>query len=71
MEKRALIVVLFNLQTKQRAYFLMNTGQDVFTMFYPQYKEKYKPSMEQAKVTKDIMSCRTATLGEHAYTTYF
>jgi hypothetical protein len=45
----------------------MSTVQDVLFMSYPQYKEKYRPSMEQAKAAKDIMNCRTATLGSHSY----
>jgi len=43
----------------------MSTVQD-FLEFYPRYKEKYSPSMEQAKAAKDIMSCRTSALGGHA-----
>jgi hypothetical protein len=45
----------------------MTTVQDLFLDFYPNYKEKYKPSMEQAKAAKDILRCRTADLGGHAY----
>jgi hypothetical protein len=45
----------------------MNTVQDLFNTFYPQYKEKYKASMEQTKAARDMMNCRTATLGGHAY----
>lgn len=45
----------------------MSTVQDVFLEFYPRYKEKYSPSMEQTKAAKDIMSCRTSALGGHAY----
>jgi len=45
----------------------MNTVQDLFTTFYPQYKEKYKTSMEQTRAARDMMNCRTATLGGHAY----
>jgi hypothetical protein len=45
----------------------MNTVQEIFLKFYPQYKEKYRPSKEQAKAAKDMMNCRTAALGGHAY----
>jgi hypothetical protein len=45
----------------------MTTVQDIFRAFYPQYKEKYKPSPEQAKAANDIIRCRTSQLGGHAY----
>ncbi len=45
----------------------MNTVQDLFNTFYPQYKEKYKTSMEQTRAARDMMNCRTATLSGHAY----
>jgi hypothetical protein len=45
----------------------MTTVQDLFQTFYPQYKENYRPSMEQAKAAKGILNCRTSTLGGHAY----
>lgn len=45
----------------------MTSVQDIFRAFYPQYKEKYKPSPEQAKAANDIIRCRTSDLGGHAY----
>jgi hypothetical protein len=45
----------------------MTTIQEIFRAFYPQFKEKYKSSPEQAKAANDIMRCRTASLGGHAY----
>jgi hypothetical protein len=44
----------------------VNTVQDVFLKFYPQYKEKYTPSAQQSKAAEDIMHCKTADLGGHA-----
>lgn len=45
----------------------MSTVQDLFRSFYHQYKEKYKTSSEQTKAARDMMNCRTAKLGGHAY----
>lgn len=45
----------------------MTTVQDIFLRFYPQYKEKYTPSAQQAKAAEDIMNCRTEALGGHVY----
>lgn len=45
----------------------MTSVQDIFRAFYPHYKEKYKPSSEQAKAANDIIRCRTSELGGHAY----
>jgi hypothetical protein len=45
----------------------MSTVQDLFRIFYPKFKERYKPSKEQAKAAKDIINCRTSALGGHAY----
>ena len=45
----------------------MNTVQDIFNKFYPDYLEKYTPNCQQAKAAKDIMNCRTSALGGHAY----
>lgn len=45
----------------------MSTVQELFRAFYPQYQEKYRPSMEQVKAAKNMMDCRTATLGGHKY----
>ena len=45
----------------------MTTVQDVFNRFYDQYKSRYNPSPQQAKAAIDIMNCRTAALGGHAY----
>jgi hypothetical protein len=43
------------------------TIKDLFLKFLPQYKEKYKLSAAQAKAATDIINCRTARLGGHAY----
>ena len=45
----------------------MTTVQDVFRTFYPQYKQSYAPSLQQAKAASDIMRCRTAALGGHTF----
>lgn len=45
----------------------MTTVQDLFVAYYPKYKETYTPSLEQAKAANDIMRCRTAEIGGHAY----
>jgi hypothetical protein len=45
----------------------MNTVQDVFRAFYLQYIEKYKTSTIQAKSARDMLNCRTANMGGHAY----
>src|SRR5690606_19005213 len=45
----------------------MNTVQEVFLKFYPEYKEKYRLSREQYKAAQAIMNCRTSKLGGHAY----
>ena len=44
----------------------MITVQDIFHQFYAPFKQNYSLSSQQGKVSKDIMSCRTATLGGHA-----
>jgi hypothetical protein len=41
--------------------------QDIFHKFYSQYRERYAPYNQQAKAAKDIMRCKTAALGGHAY----
>jgi len=45
----------------------MSTVQDVFYQFYSQYLEKYTPHYQQAKASRDIMNCKTNTLGGHVY----
>ena len=45
----------------------MNTVQDVFNTFYPEYVEAHKTSTVQAKAARDILNCRTATMGGHTY----
>ena len=45
----------------------MSTIQDIFQTFYPDYKEKYRLSSEQAKASTAIINCRTARLGGHKY----
>jgi hypothetical protein len=45
----------------------MNTVQDIFQRFYPQYKEKYTLSAQQSRAAEDIMNCRTEALGGHVY----
>jgi hypothetical protein len=45
----------------------MTTIQEIFKTFLPKYKEKYKLSIEQTKAANDIIRCRTADLGGHAY----
>lgn len=44
----------------------MPTVQDIFHQFQEQFKQKYSLSPQQAKTSRDIMSCRTAALGGHA-----
>lgn len=39
------------------------TVQDIFLRFYPAYLEKYSPSAEQAKVSRNIMNCKTGAYG--------
>lgn len=45
----------------------MNTVQEIFLKFLPEYTEKYKLSKEQYKAAKAIMNCKTDKLGGHAY----
>src|SRR3954470_24090138 len=45
----------------------MSKIQNLFRTFYPQYKEVYRPSSEQAKAATDILNCRTSKLGGHKY----
>ena len=44
------------------------TVQDIFLRFYPAYLEKYSPSPEQAKVSRNIINCKTGAyvLGRHS-----
>ncbi|MBP1616134.1 MAG: putative transposase [Bacteroidetes bacterium] len=44
----------------------MPTVQDIFHQFQAPFTQKYAVSPQQAKATRDIMSCRTAPLGGHA-----
>lgn len=44
----------------------MPTVQEVFHQFHTPFKQEYSLSAQQIKVSMDIMSCRTATLGGHA-----
>lgn len=44
----------------------MPTVQEIFHQFQEQFKQKYSLSPQQAKTSRDIMSCKTATLGGHA-----
>src|SRR5699024_9779637 len=39
------------------------TVQDIFLRFYPAYLEKYSPSPEQAKVSRNIINCKTGAYG--------
>ena len=39
------------------------TVQDIFLRFYSAYLEKYSPSPEQAKVSRNIMNCKTGAYG--------
>ena len=39
------------------------TVQDIFLHFYPAYLEKHSPSAEQAKVSRNIMNCKTGAYG--------
>jgi len=41
--------------------------QDIFHKFYDRYKEKYTPSIQQAKAATDIMNCRTKALGGNVH----
>ena len=39
------------------------TVQDIFIRFYSDYLKKYSPSPEQAKVSRNIMNCKTGAYG--------
>jgi hypothetical protein len=45
----------------------MTTAQDVFLRFYSRYEQYHTPSTQQSKACNDIMRCRTAALGGHAF----
>lgn len=45
----------------------MTTVQAAFLQFYVPYKQSHTPSTQQAKAASDIMRCRTAALGGHAF----
>ncbi len=45
----------------------MSNVQDIFKTFYPKYKLIYKSSKEQFKAARDIMDCKSASLGGHSY----
>jgi hypothetical protein len=44
----------------------MITVQDIFHQFHDQFKQDYSLSPQQAKASRDIMTCRTAALGGNA-----
>ena len=39
------------------------TVQDIFLRFYPAYLEKHSPYPGQAKVSRNIMNCKTGAYG--------
>jgi hypothetical protein len=41
------------------------TIQDIFHVFWNEYKKKYKPSPAQAKAAHHIMACKTGEMGGH------
>lgn len=43
----------------------MNTVNEAFRRFYPTYLREHKVTRDQAKVARNIMTCRTAALGGH------
>lgn len=45
----------------------MTNVQDVFHKFHDQFKQNHSLSPQQAKVSWDIMNCRTAALGGNAF----
>lgn len=45
----------------------MTSVQDVFRQFYSHYKQSHPLSNQQAKASNDILNCRTASLGGHAF----
>jgi hypothetical protein len=45
----------------------MTNVQDVFQQFYSLYEQSHTSSTQQAKACNDIMRCRTAALGGHAF----
>jgi hypothetical protein len=45
----------------------MSSVADILNQFYSSYKNRYTPSVQQAKAAKDIMRCKTAALGAHVY----
>lgn len=45
----------------------MTTLQDILRQFYDQYRQSYSPTAQQLKASKDILDCRTATLGGHVF----
>ena len=42
--------------------------QEIFNRHFNDYLQKYRPSREQWKAARAIMSCRTARLGAHIAT---
>lgn len=45
----------------------MSTVQDLFLDSFPDYEKKYRLSADQAKVARDIRSCKTSALGSRSY----
>jgi hypothetical protein len=45
----------------------MSSVQAAFLQFYPSYKETHTPFGQQARAAKDIMNCRTKSLGGHVF----
>ncbi|MCL5289725.1 MAG: IS91 family transposase [Bacillota bacterium] len=45
----------------------MTYVQDVFRQFYSHYKQNHALSNQQTKASNDILNCRTASLGGHAF----
>lgn len=45
----------------------MSSVQAAFIQFYPSYQEKHKPFGQQAKAAKNIMDCRTKSMGGHVW----
>lgn len=43
----------------------MSSVQDVFNQFYPDFRKRYTPSLQQSKAVWAIMHCKTAAMGAH------
>lgn len=46
----------------------MSMVQAVLKSFYPSYQTHYKPTLQQSKAIKNIVSCKTSVLGGHVST---